>query len=228
MPKASGIIGGFASPVSSWTHSALYFTLGLCIIGVSFWLTLKIVDHWDQGETMVGNPIKPFGNSSVSQPVLRESTVFHFKGQGYAEIADAENLRCLNSYCSFSLLMKLHDLKASPAQLILGQSISGEPGWHLLFTGSQLVLQTDGAGTQVATAFSPEQRREYKIEIATDEHGVTIAVDDVIITKSKLRPFLDVNRGLYIGGRPGTIPLGLTGEIRGLMIKQRAGVPGNS
>lgn len=228
MPKASWIIGGFASPVSSWTHSALYFTLGLCTIGVSFWLTLKIADHWDQRGMMVGNPIKTFGNSSVSQPILRESTVFHFKGQGYAEIEGTKSLRCLNSYCSFSLLMKLHDLKASPGQLILGQSISSEPGWHLLFTGSQLDLQTDGAGTQVVTAFNPEQRREYKIDVATDEQGITIAVNDVIITKSKLRPFLDVNRGLYIGGRPGTIPLGLTGEIRRLTIRQRASVPSNS
>jgi len=91
----------------------------------------------------------------------------------------------------------------------------------LLFTGAHLELQTDGAGIQVLAAFTPERRAEYKIEVATDTQGTTIAIDDVVVAKSKLRPFLDVDRELYVGGRPGTVPLGLTGEIRRLMTSQR-------
>jgi hypothetical protein len=108
----------------------------------------------------------------------------------------------------------LHELTAAPAQMVLGQSFSGTPGWHLLFTGGDLDLQTDGGITRIVAAFRPERRAEYKIDVITDEEGCRIAIDAAVIAKGKVRPFVDVNRNLTIGGRPGSIPLGLIGEIR--------------
>lgn len=195
----------------------------------SFWITLKGLDYYDvvvstsvrQDTQPPGAPIATFGDSATSEKSFRDTTRFQFKGQGYTTIEGTKDLRCLTSRCNFSLTVEFGDLNPGNTQLLIGQSFSGEPGWHLLFVGAQLILQTDGGAIQISAPFKPELRRRYKIDITSSEEEVTISVDNNTAAKSKLRPFTDVNRDISVGGRPGASPLGLNGEITNLRITKR-------
>ena len=133
------------------------------------------------------------------------------------EIQNTNGLQCLKFNCSFSLALTFASTPAT-TQLIIGQSVFGELGWHLLWTGGGLLLQTDGGANPLAAPFAPKPGQRYKIDLVRDEHEVKLSVDDVVLAKSSTLPFTDLARNVTIGGRSGTVVLPLTGAVTDVRI----------
>jgi hypothetical protein len=207
---------------------------GAAVFALSFWLTLLAMDQlepvspWDPNRS---NPIATFGDASTTGRVLADDVTFRFGGNGYAEIEGTDGLQCLKYECKFSLMAAFAPLPP-PVQLIIGQSFSGENGWHLLLVGERLVLQIEGGTINLDGPFTPKPGQRYKMEIARDGKGARVSVDGVVVVKGDVLPFTDIARNLTIGGRPGPNTSGLSGAVSEVSIfrlkPQQYGAPARS
>jgi hypothetical protein len=188
---------------------------GAAVFALSFWLTLLVMDQFEPASPWApvrSNAIATFGDASASAPALTDAVTFRFGGNGYAEIEDTKGLQCLKYQCKFSFTVAFGPLPP-PVQLIMGQSFSGEKGWHFLLVGGRLVLQIEGGAIELGAPFAPKPGQRYKMEIARDERGAAISVDGVVQVKGDVLPFTDIARNLTIGGRPGPNTSALIGAV---------------
>jgi hypothetical protein len=102
---------------------------------------------------------------------------------------------------------------AGELQLIIGQSFSGENGWHLLLVKGRLMLQREGGSNELAAPFTPKPGQRYKVEIVRDDRGTSVSVDGVVLAKGEVLPFTDIARNLTIGGRAGPHRAAFTGAV---------------
>jgi hypothetical protein len=199
--------------------TALKILSGAGLFALSFWLTLQAMEYFrSQWEPIDSNIILTFGDASASTVAFSKDARFKFPGiNGYVEIQNTNGLQCQKFNCSFSLALTFASTQSDP-QLIIGQSVYGEIGWHLLWTGGRLLLQTDGGANALAAPFAPKPGRRYKIDIVRDELEVKLSVDDVVLAKSNTLPFTDLPRNVTIGGRSGPVILPLSGVISDVQI----------
>jgi hypothetical protein len=211
----------------SFRSIALKTLLAGGLISISFWLTLQILDSlkspWD---SIASNVILVYGDASASTVFLSEATKFRFGGYGYTEIQNTNGLNCLKFKCRFSLEVAFEPVQADP-QLIIGQSFEGEPGWRLFLTGGgrRLLLQTEDQANELAATFMMKPRQRYRIGVTRDEHEVRLSLDDVVVAKSSSIPFADSKRNLTIGGRAGSVPHALVGEITNVRFEREIARP---
>ena len=208
--------------MSSSRSIALKVLAGAGVFALSFWLTLLAMDYFESPwDPILSNPISSFGDASSSTPTLTDDSQFRFPGNGYVEIGDTKTLQCLRFDCKFSLKVAFGSSPISDTQLIIGQSSLNEPGWHLLFAGGRLILQTDGGSKELAAALAPKVGQSYKFDIVRDQNTVRLSVDGVVVAEGQVSPFTDIARDLTIGGRPGPIRLPLKGTIGDLQIARQ-------
>jgi hypothetical protein len=199
--------------MSRSTSIVLRILAGAGVFALSFWLTLLVLDHpQSPWEPIRSNPILTFGDASSSSRTLTDGVTFRFGGNGYAEIENTQGLQCLKYECRFSLTVAFAPLPAE-LQLIIGQSFSGENGWHLLLVKGRLMLQREGGSNELAAPFIPKPGQRYKLEIARDDRGTSVSVDGVVLVKGEVLPFTDIARNLTMGGRPGPTTAALTGAV---------------
>jgi hypothetical protein len=199
---------------------------GAALVALSFWLTLQALEYLQsQWEPVGSNIILTYGDASASTISFGKDAKFRFPGNGYVELQDTRGLQCRTFNCSFSLAVSFAPIQADP-QFIIGQSFDGQPGWHLLLGGGRLVLMTEGGTNLVGTPFVPKPGQRYQIDLARDDHEVTMSVDGTVAAKSKDIPFTDLARDVTIGGRPGPTLLALSASISDVQIaKQRPRPP---
>ncbi len=214
------------APMSKRGSIMLKIIGGVGVAVLSFWATLRFLDYFPAGfpfgETGSNYAITMFGNATSSAPYLAKTTRLQFRGGGYAQIQDTKGLLCRTFLCNFSMSVEFSGPTPSSPQLIVGQSYSGERGWHLLLAGGQLVLQIDGGEQQIAASFAPDKGRRYVIDILSSTQEVKLSVDGVVIVTGKSQLFTDINRDITIGGRAGSIQLGLFAEVTNVQISRQA------
>ena len=207
------------SPIFSSTAARILGGLGLSAL--SFWLSLLAMEYFQSRWEPIRPPvILTFGDALASAISLTKDTKFQFRGNGYVELQDTRGLQCLTFKCNFSLSVAFGPIKTTP-QFLIGQSFPGEAGWHLRWGDGRLVLQTDGDAVELAAAFSPKPGQRNKIDIAPDEQGFKLSVDDAVVARSKSVPFTDLARDVTIGGRAGPNQQAFTGAITEVQIARR-------
>jgi hypothetical protein len=198
----------------------LKIVTAVALIAASFWLTLEAIDHYrPTWQPISSNKILTFGKASASPPALTPDTKFQFAGSGYIEIQGTEGLRCLTFRCHFTLMVTFYPTNANP-QLILGQSNGGEDGWHLLFDGGRLLMQS-GADNIVIVAFHPTPMQPFKFDIVRGGQETRFSIDDVIMTRTYANPFTDIAQNLTLGGRAGPTQLSFTGAVSDVQIAKQ-------
>ena len=204
---------------------ALKAVAGAAVFGLSFWLSLRVMEYFQSPWEPIGsNAVVAVGDASASAPSLADDTAFQFLGDGYIEIQNTKSFQCVNIGCRLSLTVAFGPVPAASTQLIVGQSFLGEKGWHLLLADGRLLLQRDGGTIQIAAPFAPRAGQYYKFDIVHDQRGVTLSVDGVVVAEGNQLPFTDLARDLTIGGRAGPIRLPLTGAVTHVEIAtQRSG-----
>jgi hypothetical protein len=218
-------LGNSATTASSMSRSFRSTVLkglgGAALIALSFWLTLQGLDYFQSSwEQIRSNTILTFGDASSSAASLTDGVVLQFPGNGYVEIQNTKSLQCLKFKCRFSLAVDFGPTPAPHTQLIIGQSFYGEIGWHLIFDAGRLLLQADGGGNNTSAPFNPKPSQRYRIDINRTDQEVSLAVDNVVVAKSKEMPFTDTARDLSIGGRAGSIRLPLAGTVSEVQISR--------
>ena len=194
---------------------------GAGLAALSFWVTLHAIEYFQARWEPIRSKILTFGGASSSAPSLTQDTKFQFVGNGYAEIQDTNALQCLKSKCRFSLKVAFSATTANP-QLIIGQSFSGENGWHLLYDAGRLRLTTEGGGGELAITFSPQPEHPYKVDFGLNDEGVVdFSLDDVPVMKTYAMPFTDIARPLTVGGRAGSATLAFSGKVTDLHVSRR-------
>ena len=207
------------SPIFRSTAAKILGGLGLSAL--SFWLTLQAMEYFQSPWEPIRPPvILTFGDALASAISLTKDTKFQFPGNGYVELQNTKGLQCLKFKCNFSLTVAFGPIKTAP-QFVIGQSSPDEAGWHLLWSEGRLVMQTDGGAVELAAAFSPKPGQRYKLDIATDEQGFKLSVDDAVVARSKSAPFTDLARDVTIGGRAGPNQQAFTGAITEVRIARR-------
>jgi hypothetical protein len=198
--------------------TALKISIGGGLVILSFLVSLQAMQYFrSPWESIRSNTILTFGDASSSTIFLTEGAKFQFPGNGYVEIQNTKSLQCLRVECRFLLAVVFGP--ASPStRLIVGQSFSGEDGWHLKSADGRLVLQTEGGGSELAAAFDPKPGQRYRIDIVRSEEEVRLSVDDVVLAKSKAIPFTNVARDLTFGGRGGSNQMPFVGTISEVQI----------
>jgi len=204
--------------MSRSTSMVLRILAGAGVFALSFWLTLLVLEHpQSPWEPIRSNPILTFGDASSSARILTDGVTFRFGGNGYAEIENTQGLECLKYECRFLLTVAFAPLPPD-LQLIIGQSFSGENGWHLLLVAGRLILQREGGSNELAAAFTPKPGQRYKMAIDRDGRGTRVSVDNAVLMKGEVLPFTDIARNLTIGGRPGPNSAALSGAVSELEI----------
>jgi hypothetical protein len=200
---------------------ALKILSGAGLVALSFWLTLQAFEYFQsQWEPISSNIILTYGDASASTIAFDKHAKFKFPGNGYVELQNTRGLQCRTFNCSFSLVVAFAPIQSDP-QFIIGQSFQGQPGWHLLLGGGRLVLLTENSTNPLAVPFVPKPGQRYKIDIARDDHEVTMMVDDVTVAKSRAIPFTDLARDVTVGGRPGPSLLALSAAISDVQIARQ-------
>jgi hypothetical protein len=172
---------------------------------------------------LAGNRIETLGEATASDATLQRGTWFAFTGKGYARLERTRALECLQSSCDISFSVEFGRIDPGSTSVLVGQSSAGEPGWHLLYTGGKLILQTDGGAIEIAAPFAPISGHSYRIAIAHTEQGVALSIDGDVIGTGKTSPLQDVEHPLTIGGRAGAIENPFRGRIGELTISRRSG-----
>jgi hypothetical protein len=113
-----------------------------------FRLTARTVGWWGSCGVIVFGPLA--GDAIIGATVAADSIQFNsdlrgrgllgdfftpgakfqFPGNGYVEIQNTKSLQCLSVECHFSLTVVFGPSSPSVTRLIVGQSFSGEDGWH--------------------------------------------------------------------------------------------------
>jgi hypothetical protein len=193
---------------------------GVALIVVSFLVSLAAIEYFQPAwQAMGANRILTFGNASASPRPSGEGAKFQFPGDGYVQIEGTKSLQCLKFKCRFSLTVIFQPTFANP-QLIIGQSVAGESGWHLLFNGARLLLQTEG-GDEMSVAFSPSPGQRYRLAMVRGDQIVELSIDDIVVARSYVVPFTDIARDLTVGGRAGSSRLAMTGTVEDLQIARQ-------
>jgi hypothetical protein len=193
---------------------------GAGLFALSFWLTLQALEYLQsQWEPISSNIILTYGDAAASTIAFGKDAKFKFPGNGYVEIQNTRGLQCRSFNCSFSLVVAFAPIQSDP-QFIIGQSFDRQAGWHLQLGGggTRLELLTEGGTNLLAAPLVPKPGQRYQIDVARDDHEVTMSIDGTVAARSKDIPFTDLARDVTIGGRPGPTLLALSAAITDVQI----------
>jgi hypothetical protein len=232
------------TPISGdvMTRSKAIAVIGAVVLTViAFWVTLYALNRWsappvsvcsdavrssgnsaeerESDNALAGKQIITCGNAAVSSSVLEDKTEFRFKGRGFARIEGTSGLKCLTNRCGFSVTVTFPSPTPETYQIIIGQSINGQPGWHLLWTPGQLYLQADSSvKNQIVVPFTPDLGVGYQIELTNSNDGVTMLINHKIVARSEQSPLTDIERDVTVGGRDGYPTNGFIGSVTNLRL----------
>ena len=203
--------------------TAREIAVGGGLVILSFLIALPAMQYLEPPwQPIRKNVILTFGDASSSEIFLTEGAKFQFPGNGYVEVQNTKSLQCLTVECRFSLTVAFGPPSPSTARLIVGQSFSGEGGWHLLSTAGRLLLQTEEDGNEVAAGFDPKPGQRYKLDIVRSEEEVRLSVNDTVLAKSKTIPFAHIARDVTFGGRAGSNQMPFVGAISEVQVSWRS------
>lgn len=177
-------------------------------------------EHASEQSVVEGLGLEAFGNARISAPEVLPDTSMIFDGNGYVVIKNADVFPCGPlSPCVIALDVKFDKaVPSEPAGLLIGQSYFGHPGWHLLHTAGQLLIQRDGGSDQLAVKWKPPRDHFVHVEVRFDGIVLSLWADGEKLGQAKLQPFISTKQEITLGGRPGNVPIHFVGEIRNVKI----------